>query len=363
MQKNEFPEEILKQILENQQYIDYNWEDTKSDKDLDLNRKILLSFGFEKYLYYIYHQIAFQQLFDLPNIIIDTIIDKIPIEGFNLYFKLSDTRIERYAPYLTGKLIILNDSLTPALLRKYKDKLDTSRYYQKIKYIDEKQFEKLLKYKKTDILHNPTIIPFVEKRRTLTALEEYELSMNPELTKEVILTNTISFDTFLTNPLLSNEIIESLLAEREDDRAFILRTILAHHIQTDDFMKMFGKYYKKYPLTFFENPCSKINQSNINFLMAEYDMLYQISHEEIINAYIKNPLCKINLLYMLKEGSEGEYDEGVELPEQFTIKSSAYTFENYKDTYLQYASITYETRKVVELYGLKVSDQDEKYLF
>lgn len=126
------------------QYHDILWENAKQNIDVELGRHLLQKMGFTNYVDYIYRQMAFQEVFDLPDIMLDKIIDKIPVEGISRYLRLSEVRINKYAEYLNGELLATNKSFTKNFFNIFKEKIDTGAYLE-IAMLDKKVVDHYLR--------------------------------------------------------------------------------------------------------------------------------------------------------------------------------------------------------------------------
>ena len=310
--------ELVLEILGFTRYDQIDWENVESHDDLLMNREMLQkTYDFTNYIDYVYHQISFYEIFDLPNAVIDKIIDSIPLHGLSQFLKLSEQRIERYAEYLNGQLVALNKSLTPDLFRKYKDKLDIFVYYQQID-IDEESFLKIIekaneKVKegtkrgsrtylelileldgdRYNIFKNPKVIPFlkdfnfskimnlnvkygkilfnntgriVDNVMNLSVHIFGYIALNPALDLKILkrclpfmkTKDEMNYFKYQcsTNPFISDDIIEYLKKD-------YINTILSHHLLTDEFMKKYRSLYKgTYEYLF--NPCINDQESDFS---------------------------------------------------------------------------------------------------
>ena len=342
------------EILPFKHYHEIEWEESKEDGDIKQGRIMLEKMGFTNYIDYIYHQMGFEEIFDLPDIMLDKIIEKIPLEGISKYLKLSENRINKYKNYLNGHLLGFNKSLTRELYKKFKTKIDAGSYLshtnidiKTVQYIldkTDKEIDKLdaaiirgenvdIKdlYKNIYVMRNPKVIPMIKDLKIPEISEVYQqLGLNPDINEDIQKYLGDGLDDYLIsacqNPRTPVEYIEVILETLQEIGWYTseyLSLILSTHIQTPEFMKYYSNEYLEDQRSYFSNPCTKVTK----------EMLLEFKDAPIF--YKSNPLCRYSLLSQFITKDE------------IWLRSSAMTIENYKNSNKK--PIQYYTRATYEI--------------
>ena len=372
-------------------YHNISWEDATKGSDILYNRKLLEKMGFTNYIDYVYHQMGFEEIFDLPDIMLDKIIEKIPLEGISKYLKLSENRINKYAKYLNGHLLGFNKSLTRKLYNEFKDKIDGGSYLSHTNidfktaqhFLDktlelvkkaekeektmnaEKDIDRMYKdaYKYAFILQNPKIIPILPELKIpkLSILYEYHLALNPAINdnihnSSVPATYSASYiHGFSKNPFLPLDMIEKYIKYSEDTKYLSgnITNVLKFHVMDKQFMKKYGELYNKFPFMKLENPCIKVTKEMISEIEEKMEDS-GFSNACAFQFYEANPLCRIPILNSM----------GYEMVKSPT---SAYTVSDFKNRAIgtrDYGPprVGYYTRITKKILEVEIDDYDLKWI-
>lgn len=150
--------DTFSEILSNMTYDRISWDTAKTDGELKLNRSMILkTYNITNYFTYVERQIAFEEFIDLPNVILDKIIDKLKVKpNFSRFLLLSKTRLARYGDDLDWTEVSRNKSLLPSLVRLHKEKIVWFPYYEIIDLTEEK-FLNIVKLANEDLNKNIVI--------------------------------------------------------------------------------------------------------------------------------------------------------------------------------------------------------------